>query len=371
MVRAMPRPTLEHIVWAKSVPDRHRFSLAESAVDPPDLERLGLPHAAALPRHGGDVVRELEAALAARLHAPGGRVQVTAGGSEANAAAFLALFEPGDEVLVESPGYEPHRGVPAWFGARVRALPRGRDLAADVAAAIGPATRAVVFTDAHNPTGARLTAEQAARLTALALERGLALVCDETFRELDAGPPGTWSALGEPWVCTSTLTKSFGLGGLRIGWVMASPAVLERVARAHDGLSANVSEVSAALALALMPHLDTLRARAHGILARHHARWQAFTARDPRFATPTRPLVTAFPVFDAPGAGDAFAAFAARAFDLALVPGRMFGEPRGVRIGLGAEAARFDPAFAQLERAAAAFDPARAHAPVAVPREHA
>lgn len=370
----MPRPILEHIVWAKSEPARHRFSLGESGVDPPDLHALGLPHAAGLPPQGERIVHELDHALGAWLGAPGGRAVVAAGASEANAAVFLGLFDPGDELLVEQPGYEPHRRVPEWFGLRVRPFERrpGASVTESVAAALGPATRGVVFTDAHNPTGARLAAADAVALTALAAARGVTLVCDETFRDADLGPIGTWSALGEPWVCTSTLTKVYGLGGLRIGWVTGAPARLERVARAVDGLSAVVAHPSAALALALLPHLAALRERAHRLLARHRARWQAFVTRDTRFAAPA-PLITVFPTFAAAGAGDRFAALAARAFDLAVVPGRLFGDARGIRIGFGATPERFDAAFAQLERAAAAFDasPAGARSPAVTFEENA
>ncbi len=178
---------------------------------------------------------------------------------------------------------------------------------------------------------------------------------DETFRDCVEDVPATVAARGARWVSTSTLTKSYGLGGLRIGWVAAAPAWRERVARAHDGLSADPSQPSCALALALLPHLDTLRARSHAILTRHRARLAALAARDPRFATAVMPAVTTFARFGRAAEGDAFAAFASSAFDLAVVPGRFFGDPGGVRIGLGAEPARFDAAFDVLERAAAAF----------------
>ena len=358
----MPRPRLEHIVWAKTVPHHHRASLAESAVDAPDLAALGLPAMAGLPRDPRATFVALEAALATMVGAPGGRVLVTAGASEANAAVFAALLEPGDEVLVETPGYEPLRVVPGLFGACVRAFPRTADhpVAEAVAAALTSATRLVVITDPHNPTGARLDAADARALDALASRHHLHVLCDETFRDAATDPPGTWSALGDRWVCTSTLTKSYGLGGLRIGWAAAAPELRERIARAHDAFSAEPAQPSAALALALLPHLPTLRARTHAILARNRAQWEAFGARHPRFATAVPPVITAFATPGGRGDGDAFAALAAERFDLALTPGRFFGAPQGVRIGLGAEPVRFDAAFALLERATEAF-PVFAH----------
>src|SRR5436309_15799604 len=120
----MPQPLDHHIVWARREPPRHRHRLAESDVDAPDLVAMGLPSQGALPVRCDGLQAELEAALASLWGAPGGRVMLTAGGSEANAIVFGALLERGDEVLVETPGYEPHREVPRLFDIAVRPYQR-------------------------------------------------------------------------------------------------------------------------------------------------------------------------------------------------------------------------------------------------------
>lgn len=360
----MSRPRLEHLAWSKTQHGRWRLELADSAVAAPDLEALGLPHQAGAPAPQR-VLPELERALGARLAAPGGRVLVTAGASEANACVFAGLLDPGEEALIESPGYEPLRATPQYFGVRVRTFARRREqsygrVSEAVEAALTPATRLVVLTDLHNPSGVPLAPADAAALTALAERRGLWLVCDETFRDAGERPAGTSSVLSDRWVTTSTLTKSYGLGSLRVGWVSGSAAALERCATVQNALSVEPAGPSLALALALTPHLDALRARAHGILSANRALWRRLVA-DGLPCDTSVPSQGTTTLIHLPGSagGDAFAAFAAERFELLVVPGRFFGEPRGVRLALGGEPARCAAALDTFQSAVRAFDEAR------------
>jgi hypothetical protein len=191
-------------------------------------------------------------------------------------------------------------------------------------------------------------------LEALADRRDFRLLADETFRDADSAlAGGTLAARGPRWVCTSSLTKAYGLGGLRIGWVAADPATLERCAEVHDQLSAVPSSLSIGLASALLPHLDALRARTHRILAGNRPAFHALLDRRPavRLPAPSRGT-TAWLTLGDGDAGDAFAAFALERHALLLVPGSMFGDPSGVRVTLGAEPEAFARALDRLDRAA-------------------
>jgi len=357
----MARVPTEHLIWSKHEAGSHRLSLADSAIAAPDLQALGLPHAASLPYgHFGGLRDELERMLGARVAAPGGRVLVTAGASEANACVFGALLEPGDEALIESPGYQPHRTSPRTFGAAVRtfARPPGGTpgaLAAAIEAALGPRTRLVAFSDLHNPSGAALDTADIAPLDALARRRGFRILCDETFRDADRRPLGTVAGTSAAWVATASLTKSYGLGGLRIGWVAGDAPTLRACEDVQDAISVEPSHLSFALARALVPHLDTLRARTHQILARNHARWAEFERAHERFRGPASRGTTLWRAFAAEGEGDAFAAFAAKHHDLAIARGGFFGDSRGIRLTLGIDPGRYDPALEALGRAAATF----------------
>jgi len=363
----MPRIEMEHIAWAHGRMGAFRLSLADSAICAPDLEALGLPHLASLPAEGYRAQDELEHLLGAHLAAPGGRVMVAAGASEANACVFAALLAPGDEVLAEIPGYEPHRAVPALFGATVRGFDRplaaaAGALPAAVEMALGPRTRLVVISDLNNPGGTALDPADARALDALAAARGFRILCDETFRDAGEQPPGTCASVSERWVTTGSLTKSYGLGGLRIGWAAGDEATLGACSRAHDALSAQPSLLSVSLARALVPHLDALRARTHGILAINHAAFERLAARSERFAGPAVRGTTTWREFTASDEGDRFATWAGERFDLALARGSFFGRARGLRIALGGEPAAFAAALGALEQAAAAFPWAAAEA---------
>ena len=357
----MSVPRFGHIAYAKTEPVRLRMSLADSGIASPDLAALGLPHFAPVPRDMDSVLEPLGRALGARVCAPGGRVILSAGASEAIVAAFLGLADDG-EALVESFGYEPHRLTPQALRIPSRLFDRpraGSGIAHEVERALSPETRIVMVSDLHNPTGRPLEAVDVEALSRLAAAHGFWIVCDETFRDAAERPLGTLAGRTDRWVTLSSLTKVYGLGGLRIGWIAGSEQALDLCQNALNGLSANASLPAAAFALELMPHLDRLRARTHAILRENHARWSAFAAGQPG-ADPRPSGTTTWFRFDHEGAGDAFSTLAASRFDLAVTPGRFFGDASGVRVGLGSEPPRFAAAMDQFERAVQAFDPVSA-----------
>ena len=363
----MSRLELNHIAWSKATGGRLKHDLSESAVDSPDLVELGLPHVTSLPRDAGSTLRQLESTIGERLHAPFGRVLITAGASEAIAAVFAGLIVAGDGVLVERPGYESHRSVAKRFGAKLRTFVRPRENGfGGVAAAVEPMltkdTRMVVFTHLHNPSGAPLEDADAAALNALSDKHGLWMVCDEAFRDAsDRQTIGTMASRGPRWVSISSLTKSYGLGGLRIGWIAGGADALGRCADALNALSVTPSSPSVALALALAPHLDAVRSRTHEILRANHARWwELVMGLD---ATASGGLdcgraphgTTTWAMFPGDTEGDEFAALTATRHDLAVTPGGFFGDSRGIRIGLGGEPDRFTEALDTFGKALEAY----------------
>jgi|SRR5262245_466449 len=355
----MPQPVDQHILWARGEARRHRHRLSESDVDAPDLEALGLPGHGPLPRETEGLEEELERSFGALWGAPDARVMLAAGGSEANAIVFGALLERGDEVLVESPGYQPHREVPRLFDITVRRFERplaGGSLLPAIDRALSSSTRMIVVTHPHNPSGMPLGPEDLRGLGELAERRGVWILCDEIFRDAIPGPRATVAALGPRWVATSSLTKVYGLGGLRLGWIAADERVLARLGPVQNALSASPSIPSITLALALVPHLDTLRSRSLALLGENRGHWAGIVKDGVPFTSPGPPLgTTAWAQFPGAGEGEAFADFASRHADLALTPGRFFSDPRGVRIGLGGEPARSRAAFQALRETLAAY----------------
>ena len=352
---------MQHIPWAKARLGTFRYNLADSAIAPPDLVRLGLPDGATYPGESLALADELGGLLGNHFGAPGGRVLVTAGASEAIAVTFAALLEHGDEVLVERPGYEPHAFVPPVFGLRVRGFDRPLqavpgELAGAVREAVSPGTRLVVLTDLHNPSGVRLPDADAEELEALAEERDLQLFVDETFRDLSDRPIGTIASRGVRWVTSGSLTKSYGLGGMRVGWVAGADTFLARAAEAHNALSARPAGMSLALTRDLLPHLATLIERARKILSENGKRWAESIERGRGvFTASASESTVTWCDFGAEGAGDDFARLADEQFELGVSPGRFFGDTAGVRVSLGREPDAFAEAADAWDRAVAAY----------------
>ncbi len=183
---------------------------------------------------------------------------VTAGASEANFAVCAALVEPGSEVLVERPTYQPLEAIPRGLGGHVSPVPRREEdgfrlAAADVEGAAPSNLLLLILSNLNNPTGTLLEPEDVRGIARLAEERGFYVLVDEIFRELAFDRPApTIGGQNEHTIVTSSMSKFFGAGGLRIGWVRAAEPVRGRIRRVLDYLSVNPAGPSEAIALALL-----------------------------------------------------------------------------------------------------------------------
>lgn len=210
----------------------------------------------------------------ARLH--GGRAEdyiVTAGASEANFAVFAGLIEPGAPVLIERPVYQPLEAIPRGLGGRVTSVRREEDegfrLTADAVGATAPADlRLLVMSNLNNPTGVGLQPEDVRGLADLAEDRGFYVLVDEIFRELAFDrPTPTMGGLNEHVIVTSSMSKFYGAGGLRIGWIRAAAPVRTRLRSVLDYLSVNPAAPSEAIALALLRARERTVARNRKLIA--------------------------------------------------------------------------------------------------------
>jgi N-succinyldiaminopimelate aminotransferase len=182
---------------------------------------------------------------------PDGEVLVTAGATEAIAAAMLALLEPGDEVVLFEPIYDSYSASTAMAGGVVRPVPLSPPAAdggrwsfdpADVLAAIGPRTRLLLLNTPHNPTGTVLTAEELAFLGGLAVEHDLLVLTDEVYEHLvfDGArhlSPAAVPGLRERTLVVSSAGKTFNVTGWKVGWVCGPAALVAAVRTAKQFLT--------------------------------------------------------------------------------------------------------------------------------------
>jgi len=185
------------------------------------------------------------------------RIVVTAGASAALQLITLALFEPGDEVLMPDPSYPCNRHFVAAAGATARLLPttaagRFQLDAASVAAAWTPATRGVLLATPSNPTGTSISAAEMAAIVQAVRARSGVTIVDEIYLGLsfDEAYGHSALALGDDVISVNSFSKYFGMTGWRLGWLVLPPALVGPVERLAQNLYICASTLAQRAALA-------------------------------------------------------------------------------------------------------------------------
>ncbi|MFJ5124039.1 pyridoxal phosphate-dependent aminotransferase [Streptomyces sp. NPDC088555] len=176
---------------------------------------------------------------------PDTEVLVTAGATEAIAAAMLALLEPGDEVIAFEPYYDSYAACIAMAGGvRVPLTLRAPDFRPDLDAlrdAVTPRTRLLLLNSPHNPTGMVLTRKELSAIAALAVERDLLVVTDEVYEHLvfegEHIPLASLPGMRDRTVSISSAGKTFSYTGWKVGWVTAAAPLVAAVRTAKQYLT--------------------------------------------------------------------------------------------------------------------------------------
>ena len=326
--------------WAKTH-QAARYTLAISGIKALDIAELGATmNDLALDGADGYGIPALRAALAAKAGVSDDRIVLATGTSGANHLAFATLLAPGDEVAMERPGYEPMEMLARHLGAAVRYFPRRPENGfrvdpADVLAAVTSATRLVVMSNLHNPTSVATDEATLRAVGAIAERAGAKVVVDEAYLDaaFDSAPPSA-GRLGDALVVTTSLTKVFGLSGLRCGWIVAEPTLASRMWQLKNLFGVNEVHSAGCLALCALRRSGELLARARRILDANRARWASFLVGREDLAVPGASSgTTVFPRVLSCDA-DTLCARLRERYETSLVPGRFFGEPAYVRVGL-------------------------------------
>ena len=326
------------------------FDLAISNILGCSIEDLpGARDAVSLAGRNDNGYGPLLEAIAARYGVSPGQVTTGQGASGANFLVFAALLGPGDDVLVERPGYDPLLGAPRLLGANTVRFDRRFDedfavIPDRVRDALTPRTKLIVLTTPHNPTGAMIDDRVLDEVGAIARQHGAYVLVDEVYLDVSGEALLPAARRGDVFISTTSLTKSYGLAGLRCGWVLSSPEVAERVRRARDVVDGTGSIVAERLAVIAFDHLDELIARAKGILARNAPIVRAFVRGraelewvEPRGGT------VGFPRLRDVADTRVFAERLLNERQTAVVPGHFFGAPGHFRVGFSGPADTLEP----------------------------
>ncbi|HEX8175868.1 MAG TPA: aminotransferase class I/II-fold pyridoxal phosphate-dependent enzyme [Pyrinomonadaceae bacterium] len=352
-----------YMQWAK-LRSQSRFNLASSGLLnyplkklPVKIEELELSG----PSYYG--YEPLQNALAEKTGAPSGSVVAATGTSMANHLVMAATLSPGDEVLIEHPTYELLINVAEYLGARVKRFSRRAASGfqidpQEVARLIGPRTRLIVVTNLHNPTSAFTDEETLRSLQEIARRAGARILVDEVYLEaMFERAPRSAFHMGEEFITTNSLTKVYGLSGLRCGWILAEGKMAEKLWRLNDLFGVIPAHTAERLSCIALENLDAIRRDAQELLQINGRILNSFlSSRDDLESIEHRFGTVCFPGLKGHDSADELCQLLREKYDTSVVPGRFFEMPGHFRIGIGCDTATLTEG---LERLGAALDTMR------------
>jgi aspartate/methionine/tyrosine aminotransferase len=347
-----------YMYWAKTS-SIAKFNLATSGLGNLKLSDLRVSLDDLEITGGGYGYQPLIQAIAARYRVEADTVVTAAGTTFANHLAMAALIKPGDEVLFEHPAYEPMLAAARYLGAEVKRFFRKfengfRILPGELESLITRNTRLIVITNPHNPSGVLIDEPTIKQIGECARRVGARVLIDEVYMEtLFENQPRTAFHLGNEFVVTSSLTKAFGLSGLRCGWIFTEPELARRMWQLNDLFAATAVHAGERLSVIAMQQLAEIAARAKQLLDRNRQILNQFLdTRDdlevirPEFGTVMFPRVRR-------GTADELCRVLREKYETSVVPGSFFEMPAHFRVGIPSDTEVLE---AGLERLGSALD---------------
>jgi aspartate/methionine/tyrosine aminotransferase len=349
-MKAMPfprdtKPTKqsEYMHWAKTR-SHARFNLATSGlanlclkdlrVSLDDLEITGTT---------GYGYEPLVTTLAERHRVDPNCVVTAAGTTFANHLAMAALINAGDEVLFERPAYEPLLALAHYLGAEVKRFDRHfeegfRLVPSLIEKEVSNRTRLIVLTNFHNPSGVLTDDDTLAQIGEIARQVNARVLVDEVYVQmLFEEPLRSAFHLGDRFIVTSSLTKAFGLSGLRCGWIFAEAELARRMWRLNDLFAASPVHAGERLSVLALQQLDGIATKAKDRLDQNRRLLNAFLDQRDDLEV-VRPAAGSI-MFPRVKQGDSekLCKLLREKYETSVVPGKFFEMPGHFRIGLGGD----------------------------------
>ena len=279
-------------------------------------------------------------AIAEKCGVASENVVLSFGTSMANHLAMAALIVPGDEVLIERPAYELIVSVAEYLGANVvhfdrRHENRYRIDVDELSRQITDKTKLIVLTNLHNPSSVYTDDHTLKQIADFAARVGAKVLVDEVYLDtmFDQAPRSSFH-LAANIVVTNSLTKAYGLSGLRCGWILADKTSAQRMLRLNDLFAATNVHVAERLSLIALQNLDIFLDRAKSLLGTNRPILDAFfDSRDDIDAVRIEHGTTAFPRL-LPGDNEMLYKLLREKYETSVVPGSFFYADDHFRIGI-------------------------------------
>ena len=281
--------------------------------------------------------------IAARAELTPAHVVLASACTGANHVAFGLLLEAGDHVAMETPVYEPLVKLARYFGATVDFFERRESNGwkidpDDAKRSLTTATKLVVLSNLNNPTGCHDSDETIRRIASDAQQLGAHVLVDEVYLDfLHAEGVRTAARLAPNVLISNSVTKTFGLDALRLGWILAEPGLAERGRRLNDLYTNNYPHPSERIALLALGRAEQILARNNAMLAKHIAIADEFVSSQPRLSW-VKPRAGTCAMVHVDGLDvDDLSDRLARDYSTGIVPGRFFNAPAYFRLAWGVD----------------------------------
>ncbi len=351
--------------WARKHSGIHPFDLTLSAAPAIPLAPVEHPE---VPRQKptGDGDHILEDLIGRRYGVDPANVLFVPGSTMGNFLLTSVLVSSTDRVLVETPAYENLPGLIRLLRAEIVPLLRraGSGWLPDpdeVEDGFRAGARLLLLTDLHNPTGVRIPVELMQDLAQRADRHGARILVDEVYRDFLPGPVGTsWRGADGPIVVATSLTKVYGLGAMRAGWIICPSEVRSQAARLLDYLTVLPPSPMAYAAEQALRELEVRRKHARAYIEPGRFLFAAWAAERPEVCCVDDTAgVVVFPAFEGIADTLPLCKWLRSEHGVAVVPGNFFGAPDRIRLAAGTPVDVLRPALELLTGAVDRFRNAR------------
>ncbi|MBA4313668.1 MAG: aminotransferase [Chlorobiaceae bacterium] len=324
------------------------YKLSQLPVQINDLELTGSHHYGYEP-----LLYEIEK----KYNVPKDNIFTTLGTSFANFMALSVLFEPGAEILIEHPTYELIISAAEYIGYKVKRFYRRFEdgFQIDIHSLkkdITPKTKLIVLTNLHNPSSVYTDDDTLKEIGKIAKSVGAYVFVDEVY--LDSAfnlSPRSSFHLDDNFIVTSSLTKVYGMSGIRCGYVFAERELIKKMWLLNDLFYVKHAYAAEQLAVIAFKYLREITEWSKDVLSKNHAELNLFMQKQNELEAITPGYGTTLFIRSKNVDSDQLSDILIKHYDTAITPGRFFEIPQFFRIGLGCEPCDFAEGIARVRQA--------------------